>query len=227
MMRTGWRLAGLGMLASLALASGALLAPVPAAAGDTPGRFDYWLLSLSWSPQFCADRPSEAQCSLAYDFVVHGLWPQHQRGFPDFCARKPDDLPPDLITRMLPLMPSSDLIRHQWRKHGTCSGMNAREYFMTVERARRAVVIPPIYREPKRYIVTRLREIEDEFIKVNPRLQPDMLAVQCRGRYLREVRVCFDKQFQPAACGDDVDDRCAGEVVLRPNRFSRSRENNP
>ncbi len=211
----GWRAAGLIAVVVAAAWTGT------ATARGTPGQFDYWLLALSWSPQYCADRASDMQCSRPYDFVVHGLWPQFERGFPDACIRNPGQVQKELITRMLPLMPSEDLIRHQWRKHGTCSGMEMQEYFLTVERARRAVVIPEIYRTPATYLRTTVREIEDEFLQVNPRLNRDTLAVQCRGRYLREVRVCFDKSFQPRQCGEDVDDRCGAEVVLRPNRTAR------
>ena len=191
-----------------------------AATADVPGKFDYWVLSLSWSPQYCDARPGDRQCAYAHDFIVHGLWPQYERGFPDFCSRT-EQVPRPLLTRMLPLMPSEELIQHQWRKHGTCSGLSMDEYFIQTERARRALAIPPQYRKPTTHRQTSLAEIEREFIAVNPQLGPETLAVQCSGRWLREVRVCFDRNFQARACGSDVADRCGSNVVMRPNRKPR------
>jgi ribonuclease T2 len=49
---------------------------------NEPGQFDYYVLSLSWSPSFCEasgerGAPPQQQCGArAYSFVVHGLWPQ-------------------------------------------------------------------------------------------------------------------------------------------------------
>lgn len=191
------------------------------ARADEPGAFDYWILALSWSPQHCESRPGDPQCVYAHDFIVHGLWPQHERGFPDFCARSAK-VPETLVSRMLPLMPSESLIQHQWRKHGTCSGLEMEEYFLQTERARRAVAIPPDYRNPATHRSTSLSEIEQAFIAVNPQLRPDGIAVQCSGRWLREVRICFNRQFQPRACGADVEDRCNANVVMRPHRKARS-----
>lgn len=194
---------------------------VPASAGsDTPGEFDYWVLALSWSPQYCDSRPGDRQCVYAHDFVVHGLWPQYERGFPDFCEHR-GTVPEATVERMLPLMPSEELIRYQWRKHGSCSGLPLEEYFMQVERARRAIAIPPAYRNPTGHRQTSLAEIEREFAEVNPGLTPAAIAVQCSGRWLREVRICFDKAFQPRACGADVTDRCGSRIVMRPNRKAR------
>lgn len=203
------------LLLALCLTSGA------AAARDKAGEFDYWLLSLSWSPQYCVNNAGDSQCIYPLNFVVHGLWPQYERGYPDYCART-ESVPAPLVTRMLPLMPSEKLIQHQWRKHGSCSGLEMQEYFLQVERARRAVAVPLMFTDPEDYRQTSVREIEAAFVEVNPQLAPEMLAVQCSGRWLREVRVCFDKAFEPRACGADVEDRCSSEVMMRPNRKPRS-----
>ena len=57
------------------------------------GVFDYYSLVLSWSPTFCdsnAGRRARQQCGLnrRYAFVVHGLWPQHEKGWPQNCRVK-------------------------------------------------------------------------------------------------------------------------------------------
>ena len=54
-------------------------------ADNTPGHFDYYLLTLSWAPQFCATHQanmssSECDPKRHYGLVVHGLWPQNDNG---------------------------------------------------------------------------------------------------------------------------------------------------
>ncbi|HEX4895834.1 MAG TPA: ribonuclease T2 [Solimonas sp.] len=200
---------------------GLLLAATSAGARDKAGEFDYWLLSLSWSPQFCVHQTSEMQCVTPYDFVVHGLWPQHEKGYPDYCGGQ-RELSQNLVRRLMPLMPSEKLIQHQWRKHGSCSGLSPEDYVLTVERARRAIVVPPTYREPTEYRRTDLDSLQAEFARFNPKLTPETLAVQCSGRWLKEVRVCMDRDFAPRACGEDVADRCGAEIMIRPNRPPRN-----
>lgn len=42
-------------------------------ADNTTGAFDYYLLTLSWSPEFCLTHPSAAECSAHPGFILHGL----------------------------------------------------------------------------------------------------------------------------------------------------------
>jgi ribonuclease T2 len=193
-----------------------------AGSGDSHLPFDYWVLSLSWSPEYCAksQTPNEMQCVKSYAFVVHGLWPQYETGYPRNCdadgrSRRVD---PDLVDAMLPIMPSPKLIQHEWRAHGLCSGMNADTYFATTRKARQQIQIPPVYSSAERPHQTTLRDIESEFIQMNPGLERDAISFQCASRNLSEVRICLDKHLQFRDCGRDVRDRCKGEVRLRPNR---------
>ena len=191
-----------------------------AARADQPGRFDYYVLALSWSPQYCAaeDQPqSNPQCTRPYGFVVHGLWPQHERGWPKNCGMG-EYLGNGLIERMLPLMPSKQLVIHEWKKHGVCSGLKAQQYFSAVEQAAAAVKMPARYRRLPDYLTLSVRELERDFITANPQLKADGIAVQCGGRYLRELRICLNKDLSPRACASDVRDNCRGSVVLRPVR---------
>ena len=116
---------------------------------NAPGEFDFYVLSLSWSPSFCeaaAERGNsgraQVQCERPYSFVVHGLWPQYERGFPEYCQRPSPRLDRNIMTSMLDLMPAPGLIFNEWDKHGTCSGLGARAYFESVRKARAAVKIP-------------------------------------------------------------------------------------
>src|ERR1700676_4796019 len=69
---------------------------------NAPGEFDFYVLSLSWSPSFCEEASergnegrSQVQCGgRPFSFVVHGLWPQYEHGFPDYCVRAPPRLDP-------------------------------------------------------------------------------------------------------------------------------------
>jgi len=205
----------LGAAAPAACSAGAPAAPAP---------FDYWVLALSWSPQYCASNgsPNEPQCTRDYNFVVHGLWPQYETGYPRDCGRV-RAVPDEWIERMLPLMPSERLIDHEWRKHGACSGLDVQEYFQQTERARRRVAIPKAYEAPAQPIRTGVREIERQFVDANPGLTPEAIALSCSGRWLSEARICLDHEFGFRACGTDVRDRCRGEVMIRPSTPGRTR----
>jgi ribonuclease T2 len=183
-----------------------------------PGAFDYYLLALSWSPEHCATagRNDSEQCGARpFAFIVHGLWPQYDRGWPQFCAN-PANLPDALISRMLDIMPSRDLIRHEWKRHGTCSGGNPDTYFGTVRKAYNSIRIPGRYVSLTRDLVTTPAEIEREFLQANRNIPPDGIVLSCNSRYLREVQICLDRSLRPRACGADVRDRCnSSQVVLR------------
>lgn len=185
------------------------------------GRFDYYVLSLSWSPQFCATRnspPDDPQCgnSRRYGFVVHGLWPQYETGYPESCPC-PHKLEEPTRNQMLGIMPSHRLIEHEWQKHGTCSGLSADQYFEHVRNLHSGLIIPEPFREPKAKVLTSVNEIKRRFVESNPQLREDCLAVQCSGNYLNELRICLSRDLKPKACSRFVRDRCKKtEIELRP-----------
>ena len=124
-----------------------------------------------------------------------------------------------MIERMLPIMPSEQLIRHEWKKHGTCSGLKWREYFEKVEDSYALVTIPPPYKNPKECGVSCTSPIKERFCCCQSQLHRKNFAITCKGRFLSEVRVCFDKDLNPRACGSDIRDSCRVEkVILRPLR---------
>ncbi|MEP9378461.1 ribonuclease T2 [Aquabacter sp. CN5-332] len=183
----------------------ALLAVFPAAAQEQPGRFDFYVLALSWSPTYCAGpKASPQQCRTGPPraFVVHGLWPQYETGYPDFCTRQAPYVPDATISAMADLMPSKGLILHEWRKHGTCSGLAPAAYFNLVRKARERVVIPPAFAAPSSAFSMTSAEIEEAFRSVNPSLAPDMMAVDCGEGRLNEVRICLGKDLAFVSCGE-------------------------
>jgi ribonuclease T2 len=191
---------------------------------NTPGEFDYYVLSLSWSPSFCeeaAERGTEgraqAQCGgRPFSFVVHGLWPQYERGFPEYCQRPSPRLDRNIMSSMLDLMPAPGLVFNEWDKHGTCSGLAARAYFETIRKARSAVKIPPEYLELSESKTVAPAEIEDAFIKVNAGLSTSAIAVTCSRTRLSEVRICLSKDLQFRSC-EEIDRRgCRRDQVAMP-----------
>lgn len=194
-------------------------APVGAQERGDPGRFDYYVLSLSWSPTWCATqggRRDAEQCAAPrpYGFVVHGLWPQYAKGgYPAQCAA-PRPLSPDLVESLLPLMPSRALIEHEWRRHGTCDGAAPEDYFAATRRAAERVRIPDPLARPSQPRTLSVREVEALFAAANPGLEGEAVAVVCRGRHAAEVRVCLDRNLDFRPCGRDVRDRCKGDALF-------------
>ena len=191
------RLAG-AVLSFLALACGS--AQAQGGRGGVPGDFDFYVLALSWSPAFCAregERRGLDQCApgAGHAFVVHGLWPQHERGYPSRCG--PERSPSRLaMEEARGVFPGDGLARHEWRVHGTCSGLSPADYFRAVRRARERVRVPePFARAGAPQSLTPL-EIARAFAEANPGLRPDMMAVVCRRGELQEMRFCLEKDLR-------------------------------
>jgi len=180
--------------------------------------FDFYVLAMSWSPTFCEDDTRNSdQCSgrRPYGFVAHGLWPQYEKGWPENCnvsARVSDRT----VNEMLPIMPAKGLIFHQWKKHGTCSGMQPDEYFDVVQEAWGKVKIPVTFDGLSREVKVRPRVIEEAFLEANPSLNEDMISIQCNRKRLREVRVCFDKDLNFRQCSQEVQRECRDNSVRMP-----------
>ena len=191
---------------------------------NAPGEFDFYVLALSWSPSFCEEASergsggrSQVQCGgRPFSFVVHGLWPQYEHGFPNYCQRPSPRLDRNIVSSMLDLMPAPGLIFSEWDKHGTCSGLGARAYFETIRKARSAVKIPEEYLELSAPKTVAPAEIEDAFIKVNPGLSASAIAVTCDKTRLGEVRICMSKDLQFHSC-EEIDRRaCRRDSVVMP-----------
>ncbi len=186
---------------------------------NVSGDFDYFVLSLSWSPSYCEAEGTGAdrlQCATGrpYAFVVHGLWPQYDRGWPEFCPASPARAPEGIVRSMLDIMPSEGLVRHQWTKHGTCSGMTPEGYFEATRRARARVSIPTIFSSVGLRSMVRPSDVESAFLQTNPGLSGDAIAVTCDHQRLREVRICMD-QFS-------LDFRACPGVTGRACRLDRA-----
>lgn len=215
--------AGIGFFVLLAAAGASLAAPVHAA--GSPGEFDYYALTLSWSPSWCETEgkgKTGLQCSgtRPYAFVLHGLWPQYTQGWPENCrtARRPW-VPRALIDSMLDIMPARALVIHEYRKHGTCSGLGPEAYYALSRKLFERIKIPARYLRPSKPVVISPQEIETDFLKTNRDLEPNMISVACgSGRRLKEVRICFSKAHALTSCGRNEDQAklCSLEKIVMP-----------
>jgi ribonuclease T2 len=183
----------------------------PIAAEPAAARFDYYLLALSWSPQFCASaaghRPDKrAQCDRPRGFVVHGLWPQAEPRYPHDCgplAAVPAAIAAPALQADPPMPPGDPgLLEHEWSKHGTCSGLSMADYFRAIQTAAGRVRIPPRFATAASVPAADPAPIKASFREANPQLRDDMLQIVAdRTGELKEVRVCFDKEFRFRRCG--------------------------
>jgi ribonuclease T2 len=168
-----------------------------------PGRFDYYAVALSWSPSFCADHDDPDQCGPGRQrgFVMHGLWPQYEKGYPQSCSN--ERLPSQVRASYTSLFPSPRMIAHEWDKHGTCSGLAPDSYFALSAKLRDQLVIPAPYQKPAAPVRVSYGEFVQSFKRANPRLADNAVLPFCGdgGRFLRELHACYDKRGESLSCG--------------------------
>jgi len=198
-----------------------LLAALPVRA-DRAGVFDYYVLSMSWQPTWCAlegDAREAAQCERARGWVLHGLWPQYHRGWPAHC-QSPNAPPSRSMTAaMTDIMGSPGLAWHQWKKHGTCTGLSAEDYFALSRRGWNSVNRPAVLRKLDRPVKLPARVVEESFLRANPEWERDMLTITCRAGRIQEARLCLSKTLEPVPCGRDVVRDCTlRDALLDPVR---------
>lgn len=202
----------------------------PAAAAEARA-VDHYVLSLSWSPSFCAsdaaaDETLQCGSPRSYAFVLHGLWPQYVRGWPSYCDTNQRAVPERLFATVKAFMPSRRLANHQWRKHGSCSGLSMAGYFGLAAELFGKVRIPARYLAPTHSITTDADEIETDFAKTNRGLRPEMMTVTCSGHKgrarLQDVRICVTPFGEFTRCGRNEAQSCeASSLVLPPVRRAR------
>jgi len=187
----------------------------PAAKG-TAGEFDYYVMALSWSPTYCETHPDEnEQCAhKGYGFVLHGLWPQYDRGGgPENCPTQ-DEPDRKTIARTLSFMPSKPLINHEWRTHGACTGMDPTAYFGLADRAFAAVHAPQELSAPDETVHMTSDDVLAAFKRANAKLADSMMSLHCSRGELVEVRVCLDKNLDPRECGKRMQSRCPASAAF-------------
>ena len=205
----------LAVSVALLLSVAGCKAPVQTASGSAPqgpadttshaspqiaaSGFDFYLLNLSWSPEFCYSHPSAAECAAHATFILHGLWPENNDGtYPKKCSSDPGPADP---SRYTDIYPDQGLLQHEWQTHGTCSGLGADAFFQTARSAFHSVSIPPTLNTLTSQISLPPDQILDLFTASNPQIPRSSLVVSCGHNYLTAIEVCLDKSLHPVACG--------------------------
>lgn len=219
--------------------------------GFVAGDFNFYVLSLTVAPSFCTLERSEhpkAQCADPSDaayretpLTVHGLWPNRigvgTRNQPQDCdAERLTSLAPELQAELVRYMPGAadGLDRYEWRKHGSCSGLDPDAYFRAIVVAARTAnaTISEVMREQRLFGQTvRIEDLLSGVAARDPVLARS-IVVDCRfarkkpGQaasvaYIREIRVTLNRYFPNTARENGTLSRDAflplSEVGMRPN----------
>jgi ribonuclease T2 len=194
------------------------------AEGERAGDFDYYVMALSWSAAWCAlegDARDDPQCDdgRGLTFILHGLWPQYEEGWPSFCRTGERDPSRAETAAMADIMGGAGLAFYQWKKHGRCSGLSADRYFQTAREALESVEIPDFLKGVDRKLTLPASVIEDAFLEANPGLTRDQITITCKGGMIQEARICLTRDLEPRTCGQDVIRDCRmQDAVLEPVR---------
>jgi ribonuclease T2 len=165
---------------------------------SSPGQFDFYLLNLSWSPEFCATHSSSSECGRGLGFVVHGMWPQDATGdYPEHCSDAPGPSHPQAYTDMFP---TAGLVEHEWQTHGTCSGLPADDYFSQIRKAYAAVKIPQNIGAGTDGRGIPPGTLLAQFAAANPSYPRESFALSCGNNRLTAVEICLSKDLHPEPC---------------------------
>jgi ribonuclease T2 len=186
---------------------------------DAP--FDYYILALSWAPNYCAGHPgdhsNECRTGEQANFVLHGLWPQASAG--DQPARCAPARPVShaIVRHMLEYFPSRGLIQHEWQEHGVCSGLSPADYFAKVERAVNGLKIPDEYRSLSPAQKLNVKDVEQKFALAN-NAPADAFRVSCHSGEMVNLQVCLTKDLEYQPCTPSATECRVPQVLLRATR---------
>jgi ribonuclease T2 len=197
---------------------------VARADGEKAGDFDYYVMSLSWSAAWCAqvgDARGDPQCDAGrgLTFVLHGLWPQYEDGWPSYCRTGQRDPTRAETAAMADIMGGSGLAFYEWKKHGRCSGLSAKSYYDTARKALERVKVPDLFARVSQPLTLPASVVEDAFLEANPGLRRDAITITCEEGRIEEARICLSKDLTFRACAaDTVRDCRLTDAVLEPVR---------
>lgn len=210
-------------LALLALLSAVVVATAEGRDRDRrgePGDFDLYVLALTWSPSWCeaeGDERRDQQCARPFAFVVHGLWPQWTKSWPQFCDVDGRRVPDRVLDTITDVIPSRGLAIHQWVKHGACSGLSPTAYFDETRKVFQKIVVPERFKLLDRPLSIAPADVEKAFAEANPGLDASEMEVTCDRRRLREVRICLKPDLSTfVPCPKDNAQECRARDTLMP-----------
>ena len=191
------------LAAALALGSPAL------ADGEKAGDFDYYVMALSWSANWCAlegDSRDDPQCDSGrgVTWVVHGLWPQYESGWPAYCRTVQRDPTRGETAAMADVFGGAGSAFYQWKKHGRCAGLPAADYYDTARKALGSITLPPVFARLRKDVKLPASVVEEAFLEANPGLKRDQITITCSEGMIQEARICLTKDLEPRRCGDDT-----------------------
>lgn len=186
-----------------------LMLSTPALAEDRAGEFDYYVMSLSWSANWCAlegDARQSPQCDETTEngWILHGLWPQYERGYPANCRTQFRQPSRSQTSEMADIMGTSGLAWHQWKKHGVCAGIDSADYYALSREAYGRVTRPEVSRKLSKTVTLPASLIEQAFLKENEDLSADGITVTCKQGFIQEARICLTRDLEFRDCGRDV-----------------------
>lgn len=193
------------LIVALALALGQ-----PALAeGERAGDFDYYVLALSWSANWCAlegDDRDDPQCDVGrgLTWVVHGLWPQYEDGWPSYCRTVERDPSRGETAAMADVFGGAGSAFYQWKKHGRCAGLSSRDYYGTARAALDSIALPPVFDALRRDVKLPALVVEEAFLEANPGMMRDQITITCTDGMIQEARICLTKDLEPRRCGEDT-----------------------
>ena len=98
------------------------------------------------------------------------------------------------------IMGSGGLAWHQWKKHGTCSGLSARDYYRLSREAYAHINRPALLRKLTKPVQLPAKVIEQAFLEANPTLGANEITITCKSRHIQEARICLTRDLQPRKC---------------------------
>lgn len=124
--------------------------------------YQYLVYSVTWQPSFCKLKPETVGCDQPLQkFLTHGIWPysdgtsQKTNRHPAFCNTSPsckstaeceisdgalDQIVQNPQIAELVTAEPKQMFQHEWKKHGTCSGMSEKDYFSDIVNLRKVVI---------------------------------------------------------------------------------------
>jgi ribonuclease T2 len=201
---------------SACLLAGALAA-APASAAD-----DRWVMTLSWSPQYCEQHKAstEPQCTGEFYLVNFGLQAARKVGdaaLGDSCPNV--ELPVTEEDRWMWTVPNRQRIRYIWYQQGACTELGLAAYYAKMDYASRRVELPPEFAGIERRASLRSADVKASFLAMNANMSDDSIELECEARWLSEVHVCFDAEMQFVQCPKKGN--CPEQIWLRPLRPDR------
>lgn len=189
----------------------AMIGSMARAEGEQAGEFDYYVMSLSWSPTWCAlegEQRGSPQCDQDFGWVLHGLWPQFEAGWPSYCNTRARNPSRRDTAEQADVFGSSGSAWHQWNKHGRCSGLSSEDYYAISREAYARVERPALLRQLDKSVRLPASVIEEAFLEANPEMSADQITITCKAGRIQEARICLTRDLELRTCGRDVRRDC-------------------